>query len=164
MRLGLTLFARTISVNSMIKRGFRLRGFKRLSEAVMGSLGQLEQRSMREIWRRGETSVGELSTAFGEIYAYTTLMTTLDRLYKKGLLSRRKHGRAFLYTSSCSIEEMEHGVASDVISRLLDTAAGRAGPVLACIVDSVSDRDRDLLDELERLVREKKELLNQGDD
>lgn len=126
----------------------------------MDSLGELEQRSMREIWRRGESSVGDLCTAFGDIYAYTTLMTTLDRLYKKGLLSRRKHGRAFLYTSIHSIEEMERGVARDVISKLLDTTIGRAEPVLACIVDSVSDRDRDLLDELERLVREKKAMLN----
>lgn len=144
----------------MITQRFTLRGNKRLSEAVMDSLGELEQRSMREIWRRGESSVGDLCTAFGDIYAYTTLMTTLDRLYKKGLLSRRKHGRAFLYTSIHSIEEMERGVARDVISKLLDTTIGRAEPVLACIVDSVSDRDRDLLDELERLVREKKAMLN----
>ena len=81
----------------MITQRFWLRGNKRLSEAVLDSLGELEQRSMREIWLRGETSVSELGTAFGEIYAYTTLMTTLDRLYKKGLLARRKHGRAFLY-------------------------------------------------------------------
>lgn len=150
------------TVKFMITQGFWLRGNKRLSEAVLGSLGELEQRSMREIWRRGEMSVGELGSAFGEIYAYTTLMTTLDRLYKKGLLSRRKHGRAFLYTSKYSIEEMERGVARDVISKLLDTF-GRAEPVLACIVDSVSDSDRELLDELERLVREKKALLDQKD-
>ncbi len=163
MWLIFVLFLCTIPVKFMITQRFWLRGNKRLSEAVLDSLGELEQRSMREIWRRGETSVGELGTAFGDIYAYTTLMTTLDRLYKKGLLSRRKRGRAFLYMSVFSIEEMERGVAQDVISKLLDTF-GRAQPVLACIVDSVSDRDRDLLDELERLVREKKALLNQNDD
>lgn len=145
----------------MIAQRFRLRGFKRLSEAVLDSLGELEQKAMREVWRRGETSVGDLCSAFDETYAYTTLMTTLDRLYKKGLLSRRKVGRAFLYKSLYSIEEMERGVAQDVISKLLDTPIGRAEPVLACIVDSVSDRDRDLLDELERLVREKKALLDE---
>jgi predicted transcriptional regulator len=130
----------------------------------MDSLGELEQRSLREIWRRGESSVGDICIAFGEIYAYTTLMTTLDRLYKKGLLTRRKHGRAFLYTSMYSIEEMERGIARDVIANLLDTTVGRAEPLLACIVDSVSDRDRDLLTELERLVREKKAFLDLEDD
>jgi len=126
----------------------------------MDSLGDLEKKALREVWRGGETSVGELCEAFGEAYAYTTLMTTLDRLYKKGVLSRRKVGRAFLYTSLYSIEELERGVAQDVISKLLDTTIGRAEPVLACIVDSVSERDRDLLDDLERLIREKKALLD----
>lgn len=148
----------------MITQAFRLRGNKRLSEAVMDSLGELEQRSLREIWRRGESSVGDICAAFGDLYAYTTLMTTLDRLYKKGLLTRRKSGRAFLYTSMYSIEEMERGIAQDVIAKLLDTTVGRAEPVLACIVDSVSDRDRDLLNELERLIRQKKESLDQEDD
>ena len=148
----------------MITQRFRLRGNKRLSDAVMDSLGELERRSLREIWRRGESSVGDVCAAFGEEYAYTTLMTTLDRLYKKGLLTRRKHGRAFLYTSMYSIEEMERGIAQDVIAKLLDTTLGRAEPMLACIVDSVSSRDRDLLDELERLIKEKKALLDLEDD
>lgn len=129
----------------------------------MDSLGQLEQRVIREIWKRGESSVGSLCSAFEETYAYTTVMTTLDRLFKKGLLARRKEGRAFLYESVYSIEEMERGVAQDVISKLLDANIGKAEPVLACIVDSVSDRDRQLLDELERLVREKREQL-QGEE
>lgn len=138
---------------------FRLRGFKRLSEAVMDSLGELEKKTIHEIWRRGESSVSSLCSAFGDVYAYTTVMTTLDRLYKKGLLSRRKAGRAFLYSSVYSMEELERGVAQDVISALLDTSLGKAEPVLACIVDSVSDRDLQLLDELERLVKEKREKL-----
>ncbi|MGE3467483.1 MAG: BlaI/MecI/CopY family transcriptional regulator [Pyrinomonadaceae bacterium] len=145
----------------MATRRFRLRGFKRLSEAVMDSLGELEQRSMRAIWRTGETSVGELCSEFGEVYAYTTVMTTLDRLYKKGLLERRKRGRAFVYSSIYSLEEMERGVAQDVIAKLLDGGVGRAEPVLACIVDSVSERDHQLLDELERLLIEKRRQLSE---
>lgn len=147
----------------MTTQRFRLRGYKRLSEAVLESLGELEQKAMREIWRRGETNVGSLCAAFGDTYAYTTLMTTLDRLYKKGLLSRRKEGRAFLYTSVHSLEEMEHGVTRDVISKLLDTGLGRTEPVLACIVDSVTECDRQLLDELERLVKEKRQQLLAAD-
>lgn len=142
---------------------FRLRGNKRLSDAVMDSLGDLEQKAIHEIWRRGESSVGSLCSAFGEIYAYTTVMTTLDRLFKKGLLSRRKVGRAFFYSSVYSMEEMERGVAQDVISKLLDTSIGMAEPVLACIVDSVSERDLQLLDELERLLNQKREQLKAED-
>src|SRR2546427_12984445 len=121
---------------------FTLRGFRRPREVVGLALGKLERQVMEEIWRRGETNVREVHFAFGERAAYTTLMTTLDRLYKKGLLERRKEGRAFLYRPRVSREEFARGMAKDVIDGLLGL---RAGPVLACIVEAISERDRSLL-------------------
>lgn len=141
---------------------FRLRGFQRLSDAVMDSLGGLERKTMQEVRRQGEANVARVCSALDESYAYTTVMTTLDRLYKKGLLTRRKEGRAYFYAAKFSPEEMERGVAEDVIERLFDNSIGRVEPVLACIVDSVSERDRLLLDELERLVKEKRAALEKG--
>jgi predicted transcriptional regulator len=135
---------------------FRLRGFKSLSEAVMDSLGELERRSMEVVRRQGETSVAGVCSALETKYAYTTVMTTLERLYKKGLLSRRKEGRAYLYSAKFSLEELAHSLAEDVIGRLFESASGPVEPVLACIVDSVSERDVLLLDELERLVKMKR--------
>ena len=136
-----------------------LRGFSRPSEAIIASLGSLERQTMDEVWKQKEVSVKQVETAFGERIAYTTVMTTLDRLYKKGFLDRRKEGRAFLYAPKFTPEELERGLAEDVIGSLLDTATERVEPVLACIVDAISDRDRELLDELERLVREKRRAL-----
>lgn len=133
-----------------------LRGFTRPREAIIASLGSLERETMDEVWRRKEVSVRQVELAFGERVAYTTVMTTLDRLYKKGFLDRRKEGRAFLYSPRFTPEELERGLAEDVIGSLLDTATERVEPMLACIVDAVSDRDQILLDELERLVREKR--------
>jgi predicted transcriptional regulator len=138
---------------------FTLRGFTRPSEAIVASLGSLERDTMNEVWRRKEVSVRQVETAFGERVAYTTVMTTLDRLYKKGFLNRRKSGRAFLYTPRFSPEELERGMAEDVIDSLLHSATERVEPVLACIVDAVSDRDRVLLDELDRLIQEKRREL-----
>lgn len=140
--------------------GFTLLGFKRPREVVCQTLGKLEHRVMEEAWRRNEVSVREIVVSFGEHFAYTTVMTTLDRLHKKGLLTRRKSGRAFLYSPRVSREELEQGVARDVIEGLLgsDSAKG-VEPVLACIVDAVSERDRELLDELDRLVKEKRREL-----
>ena len=135
---------------------FRLRGNRRLSDAVMASLGKLEHQAMGEIRLREEASVRQIWETMGGSIAYTTLMTTLDRLYKKGLLKRRKAGRAFLYSAKFSVGEMERSVAGEVIGTLLDNNIGPAEPVLACIVNAVSDRDRMLLDDLERLVREKR--------
>jgi predicted transcriptional regulator len=127
------------------------------------ALGKLERQVLDEAWRRGEVSVREVFVAFDAQVAYTTLMTTLDRLYKKKLLDRRKDGRAFLYCPALSREELEHGIREDVIDGLLGHGAGAIEPVLACIVDTVSERDRELLDELDRLVKEKKRQLRRQD-
>ncbi len=122
------------------------------------ALGKLERQVLDEAWRRKELSVRDVYMAFGESIAYTTLMTTLDRLYKKLLLHRRKDGRAFLYSPAVSREEFEHGIREDVIDGLFG-GADTVEPILACIVDAVSEHDRELLDELDRLVKEKKREL-----
>lgn len=125
------------------------------------ALGPLERQVLEAAWRRDEISVRDVFVSFDERIAYTTLMTTLDRLYKKGLLSRRKSGRAFLYSPRVTREEFEQGIAEDVIDGLLGRGAHGVEPVLACIVDAVSENDRELLDELDRLIREKRRELEE---
>jgi predicted transcriptional regulator len=63
-------------------------------------LGELETEIMRRLWRRaGATTVRELVDELQEDreIAYTTVMTVLDNLYKKGWLRRELDGRAYLY-------------------------------------------------------------------
>ena len=139
---------------------FTLFGFKRPREVAIPTLGRLEREVMEQVWRDGgEVSVRAVHLSLGERMAYTTLMTTLDRLYKKGLLARRKDGRAFLYAPRVSPAELEQGIAQDVMDVLLGRGAQGVEPVLACIVDAVSEHDHELLDELDRLVKEKKRQL-----
>ena len=138
---------------------FLLRGFRRPSEVASFALGKLEREVLEQIWQRREVSVRDVYLQFEERIAYTTLMTTLDRLYKKRLLHRRKDGRAFLYSAAVGRDEFEVGIREDVIDSLFEQGAGEIQPVLACFVDTVSERDRELLDELERLVKEKKREL-----
>jgi predicted transcriptional regulator len=141
---------------------FLLRGFKRPREVASEALGKLEREVLDEIWRREEVSVRDIFLAFGENIAYTTLMTTLDRLFKKKILTRRKDGRAFIYLPAVSPDEFEQGIREDVIDGLLGHGADSVQPVLACIVDTVSERDRELLDELDRLIKEKRRELKKG--
>jgi len=143
---------------------FRLRGFRRPSEVAALALGKLERQVLDEAWRRGEVSVRDIYLAFEERIAYTTLMTTLDRLFRKQILDRRKDGRAFFYSPALSREEFEHGIREDVIDGLLGHGAEGVRPVLACIVETVSEHDRKLLDELERLIKEKKRELKHKTD
>lgn len=139
--------------------GFLLRGFRRPREIACFALGKLERQVLEETWRLGEVSVRDVYRAFDERIAYTTLMTTLDRLFKKNLLERRKDGRAFLYAAAVSQDAFDRGIKEDVVDGLLGHGADEVGPVLACIVDTISERDRELLDELDRLVQEKKKEL-----
>src|SRR6476646_9253529 len=89
---------------------FLLRGFRRPREIACFALGKLERQVLEETWRLGEVSVRDIYRSFDERIAYTTLMTTLDRLFKKNLLSRRKEGRAFLYSPSISEEDLHQGI------------------------------------------------------
>ena len=136
-----------------------LRGFKRPRDVAGLELGRLERRVMDQVWLRNEVSVRDMYRIFEGCIAYTTLMTTLYRLYRKGVLNRRKLGRAFLYSPRFSAEEFERGIAKDLIEGLLDRAENRVEPLLACIVDTVSERDRNCLDVLDRIVRRKKREL-----
>jgi len=143
---------------------FLLRGFRRPREVASLALGKLERQVLDETWLRSEVTVRDIFLAFEERIAYTTLMTTLDRLFKKRLLERRKDGRAFLYSPALTREEFEHGIREDVIDGLLGPGADSVQPILACIVETVSERDRELLDELDRLVKEKKRELERRPD
>ncbi len=60
----------------------------------------LELECLKVLWRLGEASVRDVRSdlADSRSLAYTTVMTLMDRLVKKGSASRRKSGRMFLYT------------------------------------------------------------------
>lgn len=126
---------------------------------VGGGLGPLERRVVEFLWTAHEGSVRDVCDHLGAAVAYTTAMTTLDRLYKKRLLTRRKLGRAFVYAPAVSRAEFERAVSAELVDNLLERHRGAPLPLLSHLVDAVSDRDRELLDELERLVREKRDAL-----
>jgi len=136
-------------------RPFLFRGFKSSQEILESRLGALEREVMAVVWTAGEINVREACERLGSTVAYTTVMTTMDRLYKKRLLARRKVGRAFVYSATATRDEMEGAVATELVQSLLQRHGGEL-PLLSSLVDAVSDRDRALLDELERLIHEKR--------
>src|SRR5215467_2863422 len=124
--------------------------FQRRVSGLAAVFGSLELRVLEALWALGrEASVRDVLDAFPAA-AYTTVMTTMERLHRKGVLARRKDGRAFLYTPVSSREAMESGLVARALEPFL--RGGSAQPVLSCFVDEVSRHDERLLDELERLV------------
>ena len=125
------------------------------------SLGPLEQELLRVLWRRGDATVRELADAGAVEGAYTTLMTTLDRIYKKGLLAREAEGRAFRYRPLYSEEQFKQGAVADGLQQLFGTKTLSAAPV-SFLVDEITKHDASLLDELERAIERKRRELKQG--
>jgi predicted transcriptional regulator len=75
--------------------------------ACASQLGPFEQRGLQTLWSNGSAAVREL-LADGKIrQAYTTMMTTMDRLYKKDLLDRIAEGRALRCTPRHAPEELQ---------------------------------------------------------
>ncbi len=117
---------------------------------------------MELLWRRPGLSVREARESLPGDLAYTTVMTTLDRLYKKGLLTRERRGRGYRYSPATTREAF----AASLLRRWLDRLLGRhrsARPLLSTLVDAVGERDRELLPELERVVRDKERSLRRKD-
>jgi predicted transcriptional regulator len=121
-------------------------------------LGPLEQRMLEGLWSRGSATVRELIELGYDDLAYTTVMTTLDRLYKKNLLTRESEGRAFRYTPRFTREGLHREVAAEAFRQLLDASPAATLP-LSYLVEILTERDAHLLDDLSELVDAKRREL-----
>jgi predicted transcriptional regulator len=120
----------------------------------MGPLGPLERQVLDALWTQGGAAcVRGLRTKYFPGIAYTTLMTTLDRLYRKGIVNRAKQGRAFFYTPRMTLAEVDSAIAAEALSRALACDSSSLRPLLSSFVNAMGNRDKQLLDELEDLVR-----------
>jgi|SRR5580698_1924185 BlaI family transcriptional regulator, penicillinase repressor len=123
-------------------------------------LGPLEQRMLDALWARGDGTVRELVEGVCGDLAYTTVMTTLDRLFKKGLLTRSEEGRAFRYVPRLSRDELRRENAGNAFRQLLDATPASSLP-LSFLVEILGERDAQLLNDLQRLVERKRRKLGQ---
>lgn len=82
-------------------------------------------------------------------HAYTTIMTTMDRLHKKRLLRRTKDGKSFIYEPAMTRAEYQRRVVEAALAPLMEQGAA---PVLAAFVEVAADLDKDNLAALERLI------------
>ncbi len=80
-------------------------------------LAPLELHCMNALWPSGEATVREIQQALRPTRprAYTTIMTILDRLAQKGVVQRRKAGRAWVYRASVSAEQARTHAVSQVV-------------------------------------------------
>src|SRR5918993_4289543 len=92
-----------------------LRGFKPGARGAGHVLGELETAVMELLWRKPDQTVIEVEELLRERreIAHTTVQTTLDRMHRKGYLTRRKEGKAFVYAPRYTRVEFEREVAQE---------------------------------------------------
>ena len=130
--------------------------------SLRGRLGPLEQKVLDAVWSMGTATVREIVREGKLWQTYPTIMTTMDRLFKKGLLDRVPEGRAFRYSVKYSPEEMERAEAMSGIHRLL--SEGNASLHLSYFVEAVGAHDERLLDELQSLVERQRAALRKEEE
>ena len=133
-----------------------------MKSAATPDLGHLEGTVMGIVWAQGESSVHDVIERLRRPLAYTTVMTTLDRLFKKGFLDRRKPERAFLYAPRLSRQEWERKRADEWVAGFLAESRPSGELLISSLVETVGQHDEALLDELEKKIRRKRRELNRG--
>jgi predicted transcriptional regulator len=80
----------------------------------------LELECLRVLWSLGEGNVRHVREALlpTRTLAYTTVMTVLERLVRKGTATRRKSGRSFLYSAALSREALRRVAVKDLVDTL----------------------------------------------
>jgi len=126
---------------------------------AVATLGPLELELMQILWSHGESNVREVVFRLNRSLAYTTVMTTLDRLYKKGFLDRRMPDRAFVYSPRFSREEWERQLAESLVAGWLAGSRPSRELLFSSFLDAVGEHDVTLLDELEKKIRRKRRAM-----
>lgn len=119
----------------------------------MRGFGELETVIMDRVWEHGApVTVREI---FDELrreraIAYTTVMSTMDNLHRKGWLARDKDGKAYRYTAVATREEhsarlmreamAEAGDTEAVLSHFVAAMDGEQSQVLRAVLDKLTGR------------------------
>jgi predicted transcriptional regulator len=134
--------------------GVAIHSFKLGEKGLAQFFGELEARLMEAVWAQEESSVQDVIDYLGGTLNYKTTMTVLNRLVEKGVLSRRKIGRAFAYAATASQEELLTSVFDQLVRGMLDGDFRQIA--LAQMVDTVEALDAQLLDDMAWLIQQKK--------
>ncbi len=143
-----------MSASNRRLRRIALRAFKPGAPGMGSVLGELETAVMELLWTQPGQTVTDVERRLQQSrpIAHTTVLTTLDRLHRKGYLTRAKRGKAFVYAPRLSRDEFERGLAEEVLGALLGHFSA---PALSAFVDLVGE-DPGALERLETMIREKR--------
>lgn len=123
-----------------------------MGEKETAGLTKLELQIMQVIWRRGASSVGEVQEGLEQKLAYTTVQTMLNILDRKGKLTRRLKGRAYIYSAAVTESRALTHAVRDLVDRMF---GGSTEELVMSLVKS-RQLDAEKLEELSRKLKEEK--------
>jgi predicted transcriptional regulator len=127
------------------------------------TLGDFEIQVLEYVWERETVDVNQTHDAVGEARGVThnTTQSTLKRLWQKGLLERRKEGRAFVYKPAVSRQELTEQMVGDVVDRV---ASDDMDVAMQAFIGFADEAGEETLDRLQSLIDERREALRDSED
>lgn len=124
------------------------------------ALGPLESQIMELVWKLGECSVCDIARDLPEARAYTTVMTTLTRLFHKGILNRTRDDRKFVYSARLGRQELEEAIAREITAQLLAilVSSHAREMVILSLLESLRLQDPTFFDAAVNLTRARHSL------
>lgn len=131
---------------------------KFVAERQSRLLGPLEHDILDSLWKLGGLSGKEVFTEIkrDRSIALTTVLTVLERLTRKGLVTKRKGKSVYLFTPAHSRDEFARVASGNLFRDIIDISTSGA---TSSFVDMLADSDPDGLDSLAALIESKKESL-----
>jgi predicted transcriptional regulator len=117
---------------------------------MAAGIGEQELELLKYVAEGGPQSVGQVAEGFGvpRALARSTVLTMMERLRRKGHLTRRRSDGVYQYKSTLPIGELLHGAVRTFVEGAL---AGSVSPVVNYLSERAEVSDQELAD-LERLV------------
>jgi predicted transcriptional regulator len=137
------------------------KNFRSSNKGLGKVLGHLEEEIMDVLWTRGEATGKEVLVDIrrNREIAYTTVLTVVERLTKKGLVKKTKGAGGYVFAPVYTKTEFAQGASREVLEGVIELWRG---PAVASFVDILARRDPGELDRLSKLIEEKKTELESG--
>lgn len=132
-----------------------IQSFRLAEEGLTHIFGELEAKLVEAVWELEQASVQDVIDHLGGNLNYKTIMTVLNRLTEKGVLSRRKESRAFIYTATASKQDLLAGVFDQMVRGMFNADFRQIA--LAQLIETVEAIDPQLLDDIGHLIEQRKQ-------
>jgi predicted transcriptional regulator len=103
------------------------------------TLGPLEAEVMEILWNSAECSVRQVTERLERKVAYTTVSTTMDRLFRNSLVRRKMSDRVFLYCPRVTPEQWQKLAARDVVTRFLARPNASRERLVFCLREAIDE-------------------------